>query len=120
MGVVAKRPLANVAWRIGQPPEDGHTDTVLDRQGYGDVYARRLRTLGYAFLGAPLQEAVATALRFTLSVEGVHTAIVGTTRPGRWEQNARALDAGPLPEEQFEAIRARWQEVVQPDWTGQV
>ena len=119
MGVIAKRPLANVAWRIGRPPEDGHEDTVLDKQGYGDTYAHRLQKLDYGFLEGELQEAVAMALRFTLSVEGVHTAIVGTTRPGRWEQNARHLAAGPLPPDVFEAITARWDEVAEPDWTGQ-
>jgi len=119
MGVIAKRPLANVAWRIGRPPEDDHTDAVLDRQGYADPYRRRLDLLAYDFLSGSLQDAVATALRFALSVEGVSTAIVGTTRPGRWERNARHLDAGPLSLETFAAIRARWREVAGADWTGQ-
>lgn len=119
MGVIAKRPLANVAWRIGQPPEDGHEDTVLDKDGYGDEYQRRLWLLAYDFLDAPLQDAVAMALRFTLSVPGVDTAIVGTTRPGRWQQNAALLDAGPLPERTYEAIRKRWREVAEADWVGQ-
>lgn len=119
MGVIAKRPLANVAWRIGQPPEDGHEDTVLDRDGYGDEYKRRLRVLGYGFLEGPLQEAVAVALRFTLSVPGVGTAIAGTTRPGRWQQNAGLLEAGPLPEGEYEAIRRRWREAASADWVGQ-
>lgn len=119
MGVIAKRPLANVAWRIGQPPEDGHEDTVLDKDGYGDEYARRLRVLGYDALAGPLQEAVAAALRFTLSVPGVHTAIVGTTRPGRWQQNAAYLAAGPLPGDVFDAVRKRWREVAGADWVGQ-
>ena len=118
MGVVAKRPIANVAWRLGRPPEDGHTDTVLDHQGYADVYADRLRQLGYGALDGPLQEAVAFALRFTLSV-GSDTAIVGTTRPGRWEQNARLLEGGPLAPEEVEEIRGRWREVAGPDWSGQ-
>lgn len=119
MGVIAKRPLANVAWRIGQPPEDDHEDTVLDKDGYGDEYTRRLEALDYGFLGGPLQDAVATALRFTLSVAGVHTAIVGTTRPGRWQQNADLLAAGLLPAADFEAIRQRWRDVADDDWVGQ-
>jgi aryl-alcohol dehydrogenase-like predicted oxidoreductase len=118
MGVIAKRPIANVAWRIGQPPEDGHVDTVLDKQGYGDEYARRLRTLDYGLDALPLQEAVATALRFTLTVPSVHTAIVGTTRPGRWQKNARLLAAGALPSAHFETMRARWHEVAEEDWVG--
>jgi aryl-alcohol dehydrogenase-like predicted oxidoreductase len=118
MGVIAKRPVANVAWRIGKPPEDGHTDAVLDRQGYADEYARRLDLLGYDFLDRPLQEAVGRALRFTVSVDGVHTAIVGTTKPGRVEQNAQLLEAGPLPAGELEAIRARWHAVATSDWVG--
>jgi aryl-alcohol dehydrogenase-like predicted oxidoreductase len=119
MGVIAKRPLANVAWRVGQPPEDGHEDTVLDKNGYADEYARRFEALGYDALAGPLQDAVAVALRFTLSVPGVHTAIVGTTRPGRWRQNAALLEADPLPEADFETIRWRWREVAGAEWVGQ-
>ncbi len=119
MGVIAKRPLANVAWRIGQPPEDDHTDAVLDRRGYADVYRDRLALLAYDGLKGPLQEAVACALRFTLSVPGVDTAIVGSTRPGRWAQNARLLEAGRLPNAEYDRIRARWHLKARPDWTGQ-
>ena len=119
MGVIAKRPIANVAWRLGRPSEDGHVDTVLDGRGYTDAYARRFRALDLEALRGPLQDAVAFALRFTLSQEGVATAIVGTTRPGRWEQNARLLAAGPLAPPVAEAVRARWHAVAEPDWTGQ-
>ena len=64
--------------------------------------------LAYDFLKGDPQQVGSTALRFTLSIPGVHTAIVGTSRPGRWLENARLLEAGSLPVEQFEAIRARW------------
>jgi len=63
---------------------------------------------------------VAHALRFTLSVPGVHTAIVGTARPGRFEENARALAEGKLSKAEMTAIRARWAEVADRRWTGQV
>ena len=62
---------------------------------------------------------MATALRFTLSVPGVHTAIAGTGKPERWAENARRVGAGALPAAEFEAIRARWREHATPDWTGQ-
>jgi aryl-alcohol dehydrogenase-like predicted oxidoreductase len=63
---------------------------------------------------------VATALRFTLGVPGVHTAIVGTRQPERWQQNAALLAAGALPPKEFEQIRSRWREVADPTWDGQV
>jgi len=107
MGVIAKRPIANVAWRYTRRPESYYAD-----------YWMRLRTLDYPFLrdgGA----AVATALGFTLSVPGVHTAIVGTTKPARWQANAALLERGALPKREFHAIRARWHAVAEPSWAGQ-
>jgi aryl-alcohol dehydrogenase-like predicted oxidoreductase len=110
MGVIAKRPLANVAWRYVRRPAEPY---------YQD-YWTRLRTLDYPFLRRAPAKAVATALRFTLSAPAVHTAIVGTTRPERWQQNAASLAPGPLPAAEFERIRARWREVADSSWVGQV
>ena len=110
MGVIAKRPIANVAWKTGHKPE----------HSYHHTYWERLRKLNYPFMhNADLDKAVAIALRFTLSVPGVHTAIVGTKNPARWEENARLLEAGPLGEEQFAQIRERWEDVAPKTWIGQ-
>ena len=110
IGVIAKRPIANVAWHNGsQPPRDS----------YGRTYWERLQKLRYEFLQKDLDETVAAALRFTLSVPGVHTAIVGTTKLGRFAENGAVVAEGPLPNELFKSIRARWREVAQPSWVGQ-
>jgi aryl-alcohol dehydrogenase-like predicted oxidoreductase len=74
--------------------------------------------LDYDFLKGPA--AVATALRFTLAAPGVHTAIVGTTKPDRWQANAALLAAGMLPGTEFDRIRARWREVAEASWQGQI
>jgi len=110
MGVIAKRPLANAAWRYAERPENA----------YHQPYWERLRVLDYDFLRSDPRQAASVALRFTLGVPGVHTMIVGTTKPGRWRENAALLDAGPLPREQFEAIRSRWREVADASWVGQI
>ncbi len=109
MGVIAKRPIANAAWRSAQAPSNE----------YHRPYWERLRKLDYDFLKSGAQEGVSIALRFTLAVPGVHTAIVGTKNPKRWHENAQLLNAGPFAERQFEAIRARWQAVAGSDWVGQ-
>ncbi|HEX9818795.1 MAG TPA: aldo/keto reductase [Methylomirabilota bacterium] len=109
MGVIAKRPLANVAWRYARKPAEPYYQT----------YWSRLRSLDYDFLTSKA-DAVAIALRFTLSAPGVHTAIVGTTKPERWQQNAALLAAGALPAAQLEAIRARWRRVAGASWEGQI
>jgi len=109
MGVIAKRPIANAAWRYESLPEvDYHRE-----------YWRRLQKLDYDFL-RDQDHAAANALRFTLSVSGVCTAIVGTKNPARWRQNAALAAAGLLAPDQFDAIRRRWKEAAEKSWVGQV
>ena len=110
LGVIAKRPVANAAWRSGERPADA----------YHHPYWERLGKLDYPFLKRPLATAIGTALRFTLAVPGVSTALVGTKTPGRFEENAALLSAGPLSPAEFDAIRARWASVAQKGWAGQV
>jgi len=112
MGVIAKRPIANVAWRTGNEKP---------ANGYVTSYWERLQKLAYPFLaGGASDEAVGTALRFTLAQVGVTTAIVGTKNPERWRANAALLSgAGPLPDADVRAIRERWKAVCAPDWVGQ-
>ncbi len=108
VGIIAKRPLANAAWRYARKPAEPYYQT----------YWSRLRALDYPFLRNP-EAGAATALRFTLAVADVHTAIVGTAKPERWSQNAAHLEAGALPAQEFETIRARWRAAADASWAGQ-
>lgn len=116
MGVIAKRPIANAAWRDAEQPKGS----------YHEPYWLRLRELAYDFIAAGGERAASTALRFTLSLTSpagaplVHTAIVGTKNPERWRENARLLEQGPLPKHQIDDIRAHWSRLARPDWVGQI
>jgi aryl-alcohol dehydrogenase-like predicted oxidoreductase len=110
LGIIAKRPLANAVWKNTERPGDPYVQPYWDR----------LQQLDYEFLRDNAAGAIATALRFTLGVPGVATAIVGTEKPGRWRQNAAMIEAGALDAAEFEAIRARWAERAGADWTGEV
>jgi aryl-alcohol dehydrogenase-like predicted oxidoreductase len=108
LGVIAKRPIANAVWRHdGKPPSEYH-----------HPYWERIQKLQYPFLKKSLEEATAIALRWTLSIEGVTTAIVGTTKPNRWQENAKYVAEGKLSEEEFNAIRERWNEIADETWVG--
>ena len=109
IGVIAKRPIANAAWLAGSWWSLGL---------YSRSYRMRLRKLNYEFLSGDAKEAIATALRFTLSVPDVHTAIVGTTKPSRWQQNAALLAEGPLSQSEYDSIRTRWRSVATSGWVG--
>ncbi|MBC7900676.1 MAG: aldo/keto reductase [Saprospiraceae bacterium] len=110
LGIIAKRPIANAVWRSKEKPADS----------YHYEYWDRIQKLKFDFLNDPLEESIPAALRFTLSVPGVTTAIVGTTKPDRWQQNADHVRQGPLSKEEFDAIRERWAEIAGEDWMGEV
>ncbi len=111
MGVIAKRPIANAVWRHDVKPENS----------YHHEYWDRIKDLQYDFLNGNVSESIAKALSFTLSVEGVATAIVGTTKPGRWQENAEMLEQIEFSEKDFQRIVERWQEISEgKDWKGQV
>ena len=103
LGIIAKRPVANVAWR--------HESEAV--AGYGAEYWRRLQELKYVY-----QDMFDTALRFTLA-QDIHVAIVGASKPERWPENSRIAAKGGLDEMAVQWIRDRWQEVAKPDWVGQ-
>lgn len=116
MGVIVKRGIANAVWRYDSEPDSD----------YHKEYWRRMQLLDFDFCkgerrdGSGPESAASIALRFSLGLQGVHTNVVGTTKPARFAENAKLLEAGPLPEAEIAAIRKRWAEVAQPDWVGQV
>ena len=93
LGVVAKRPLANVAWRYDERPVGV----------YGETYWARLREMAAT---PAAEDWLGTALRFALHAPGVSTAIVGTSSAAHLRSVAEVAGRGPLPAEE----RARWQE----------
>lgn len=103
VGVVAKRPIANVAWRHSKRPEDE----------YEVDYWARLQKLAYE----PALS-VDVALRFTWSVSGVASAIVGTSSRESMLKNIGYAEWPRLSDEHYAAIRERWREISTPMWTG--
>lgn len=107
MGIIAKRPIANAAWR-----------PAAAEDGYARPYRERLAELEYPFLKDEMHD-VETALRFTLTVPGVSTLIVGTKNPDRWKGNAALASGGGLTVEEYETIRQHWRDASNPEWTAQ-
>ena len=102
MGIIAKRPIANAAWRAESSPSS-----------YAAKYYRRAQIM--ADLG-PIREApedgILLALGFTLAHDAVDTAIVGTSNPEHLQANIRMVEQElPLPAEVVEELQARFEEV---------
>src|SRR5436190_1252272 len=120
IGVLAKRPIANAAWK----PLSSQPGLY---QGYAKTYTDRFAKMGLkieelGFKGKPEDAWPEIALRFTLSIEGVHSAIIGTTRPENAERNIHYAEKGPLPEEVVKKIRFAFekaQAAAGGGWSGQ-
>jgi aryl-alcohol dehydrogenase-like predicted oxidoreductase len=104
LGVIAKRPIANTAWK----PIDQHQGMYRD---YAKTYVERFAAMALSAkdLGFEESDWPEIALRFTLSQPGVSTAIIGTTNPDNAMRNIKAADKGPLPAEVLEKIKAAFQ-----------
>lgn len=116
-GVIAKRPVANACWKdLSQQPGM--------YQNYARPYTQRLadmkltpKDLGYS--APPAEVWAEIALRFTLSLPGVSTAVIGTTNPRNAEANLAAASNGPLPADVVERIRAAFRRADPGGkWTG--
>ena len=110
MGIIAKRPIAAGIW----------LKETMEKNDYNYPYWERLQTLKYDFLGSGTATSIATALRFTVSVPGVDVAILGTTSAEHMHQNIAMLAAGNLSPDEFNAIRALWEQRADQHWLGQV
>ncbi|BCM93781.1 aldo-keto reductase YhdN [Abditibacteriota bacterium] len=102
IGVIAKRPVANAAWK----PLDDQPGLYKD---YARTYHERFLAMGIRLEDLGLDEETTdwaqVALRFTLSQPGVHTAIIGTTNPDNARSNVDIANQGPLPEETLQKMR---------------
>lgn len=121
VGVMAKRPIANAAWK------------KLSRQpgaykSYAKTYTERFAAMAVTpaqlgFQGEASRLWPEIALRFTLSHEGVHTAMVGTTDPENALANVRATSRGPLPGQVIERLRSAFQcaqSAAGEHWRGEI
>jgi aryl-alcohol dehydrogenase-like predicted oxidoreductase len=120
VGVLAKRPIANAAWK---PIE---TQPGL-YQGYAKTYTDRFAKMGLkmeelGFKGRPQEIWPEIALRFTLSFEGVHSAIIGTTSPENTSRNIAYAERGPLSADVVAKIRFAFEKAqagAGGGWSGQ-
>jgi aryl-alcohol dehydrogenase-like predicted oxidoreductase len=118
VGVMAKRPIANAAWKdAGDQPGmyKSYAATYTER-----LAKMRLDRAALGFKGPPEQAWPELALRFTLSQPGVHTAIIGTTNPENAKANLAAVERGPLPEDVVRKVREAFR-AADPGgtWVGQ-
>ncbi len=98
LGVLAKRPIANACWR-----------DLSEQQGiyktYAKAYTERLSQMKLTPADVGLTDWLELALRFTLSIPGVHTALIGTQNPDNAKANLAVAEKGPLPAGAVKAIR---------------
>ncbi len=108
MGVIAKRPIGNAAWRWA---------SLEECPDYPKPYWQRMKELNYPELSTD-RPAIEVALGFTLSA-GVHTMIVGASSPRRITDNVAELEFLGFTPSEYESLRSQWAKIAKPDWVGQ-
>jgi aryl-alcohol dehydrogenase-like predicted oxidoreductase len=118
VGVIAKRPIANAAWKdLSQQPGfySNYAKEYTDR-----LSKMHLKPADLGFSGSASQAWPELALRFTLSFPEVSTAIIGTTNPANARANLGYASSGPLGDDFVLKIRAAFRQAdPERKWTGQ-
>jgi aryl-alcohol dehydrogenase-like predicted oxidoreductase len=114
VGVLAKRPIANSAWRGLQAFSSFYPQYV---KPYWDRF-QGLRLTPHDLGFSSEKDWAEIALRFTLSQSGVHSAIIGTTNPDNARANIAAARKGPLPVETVKKIRDAFKHAAAEGWPG--
>lgn len=118
VGVIAKRPIANAAWKSPEHQRGFYAD-------YASEYSKRLKAMGVepfdlGYHGHREVEWPEIALRFTLSQPGVHTAIVGTTSKTNAQANITAVAKGSMREQAIGKLRDAFKRAsAGHEWRGQ-
>ncbi|MEM9347191.1 MAG: aldo/keto reductase [Planctomycetota bacterium] len=120
VGVIAKRPIANAAWN----PLNKQRGLYKE---YARVYHDRLNKMNIAphelgYHGHIEVEWPEIALKFALAIDGIDTAIVGTTSTVNAIANIEAVNKNPLREQVVNKLRQAFKdaETVSGDtWVGQ-
>jgi len=103
LGLIAKRPLANMCWRFVERPIGDYAEIYWDR-----------------FQGLPRErDWTDLAMRFAAFAPGVSSAVVGTRSLAHLRQHAAAIDKGPLEAVQIAELRD-WFRTHDRGWEGQI
>ena len=109
MGVIAKRPLANVPWRFNQQPFGD----------YSEQYWLRWKKMNLDFGANSIKDWNEIALRFVLYTDVVDCAIIGTSNIKHLKENIKILEKGSLPKEIYYKIRTAFRKN-NDNWFGQI
>lgn len=105
IGVIAKRPIANVPWRFSEHPYGE----------YCEEYWKRMKKMNLDLDVDWLE----TAIRFSAFTDGVSSIIVGTASLNHLKNNLLLLEKERLPEEIYSMIRKSFK-AIDESWIGQV
>ena len=120
VGVIAKRPIANAAWN----PLNKQRGLYKE---YARVYHDRLNKMNITphelgYHGHTEIEWPEIALKFTLAIQGVDTAIVGTTSTVNASANIAAVRKNPLREQVVNKLKQAFKDAERAsgdEWLGQ-
>ncbi|UQN09678.1 aldo/keto reductase [Deinococcus sp. QL22] len=106
LGIIAKRPVANAAWRFAERPTGQYEQAYWDRLQQGGLTPGDLDWDEFA-------------LRFSTFAPGVQSVIVGTAKLERLTHNAAIVARGPLPESEIQRVMTAFGPYVS-QWQGEV